>query len=135
MKRKLVILVLATLLLSMVGVTMAKPIEQTTVLWGMTADGEILGGGFGIVTFNTQSGEWSLTTIGRTLDTDTYYYFGITTSKPVKGVDPAPGHTFIVLLKDTDGPDYSGTVSDPLLSIINENIANGGVFLLEANSC
>lgn len=135
MKRKLVILVLAVLLLSMVGATIAKPTEKTKVVWGMDESGNMLGGGFGVVTFDTNSGAWSVTTRGRTLDTDVgIYYFGITTSKPVKGI--APDMTPIETLYDADGYiDVSGTVSDTaLLSEINQNIANGGVFYLGANS-
>ena len=136
MKRKLAILVLAVLLLSMVGVTMANPIERTTVLWGMDGYGNMLGPGFGVVTFNTESGAWSLTLRGRTLWTDNTYAFDITTSKPpVRGFFPEHIHITDFTLNEADGPDYSGTVSDPLrLSEINQNIANGGVFLLEANS-
>lgn len=133
MKRKLVILVLAVLLLSMVGVTMAKPSEQTTVLWGMDGDGHVLGPGFGVVTFDTVSGNWSFTLRGRTLWTDANYAFAITTSKPVKDIFPEHIHITDFTLNSADGPDYSGTVSDP--SEINQYIANGGVFLLEANSC
>lgn len=136
MKRKLVILVLAVLLLSMVGTTMAEPIKRTTAVWGMDAGGNMMGAGFGLVTFDTQSGAWSLTTFGRPLYTDVgIYYFGITTSKPVRGI--VPESTYIVSpLYDDDGDiDLSDTVSDNLLlSEINQNIANGGVFFLGTNS-
>ncbi len=138
MKRKLVILVLAVLLLSMVGATMAEPIERTWPVWGMDRDGNMMRGAFGVVTFNTQSGAWSLTTYGRTLYTDVgIYYFGITTSKPVIGIDPVV--TYILSPIDDDDLDghidLSGTVSDStLLSEINMNIANGGVFFLGTNS-
>lgn len=132
----------AVLLLSMVGVPMVAAANANTMVkgnvYGMYADEYMMGGQpVGKATFDTQSGAWSITTTKKTLpSTDAgIYYFGITTSKPVKSIRPDITRIVTIYVGTDDFIDQSGTVSDSnSLSELNQNIANGGVFYLGANS-
>jgi hypothetical protein len=130
---------LAVLLLSMVGVPMVAAANANTMVKGnvngMTINGYMIGGQpVGKATFDTQSGAWSLTTTKTLPYTNYYYYFGITKSKPVKGIPPEITDILTIPVDDKDYIDQSGTVSDStLLSELNQNIANGGVFYLNVN--
>lgn len=131
---------LAVLLLSMVGVPMVAAANANTMVkgnvYGMTVNGYMIWGQpVGKATFDTQSGAWSLTTTKTLPSTNFIYYFGITKSKPVKGIIPEETRIVTIPVDDKDYIERSGTVSDStLLSELNQNIANGGVFYLDVNS-
>jgi hypothetical protein len=127
-------------LLSMVGVPMVAAANANTMVkgnvWAMDSNGYMIGGQpVGKATFDTQSGAWSLITTKTLPYTEAgNYYFGITTSKPVKGIRPEITKIVTIYVGTDDSIDLSGTESESPLSELNQSIANGGVFYLGANS-
>ncbi len=138
MKRILIIAVLAVLLLATVGATTAVAAKQKTVVTGTLYIGENKGlKAVGTATFDTTTGEWTITQKKAVPDSPQGYFVAVTTSSPfhhkyseVIDISEAIPTDANGMLISTSGPIKSTTgVSD-----VNTCLANGGVFVLDPNS-
>ncbi len=136
MKRIVVITVLAVLMLAAVGVTTAVAAPQKTVVTKKAYNSNGAGDLFGVVgtvTYDTKDGSWTfnqnpkVTLPGSGGD---LYYLGITTSRPVR--DKYENNDYFALLPEPDNGTItaSGTADVSLVPVINQDLANGGVFII-----
>jgi hypothetical protein len=144
MKRILVIALLAGVLISTIGVTMAVGEENPTITRAIfggppSEAGVSVKVALGIVTLNFQTGEWTLTTYAPLPSTDAnLYYAGITLSTPLAGQGGRYANgvsEFVGWINSVDGRIVaSGTINDlGLLTEIEILLEGGSVFVLMPN--
>jgi hypothetical protein len=143
MKRLLWTTLLAGLALALTTsrVAIAQGGEHIVVrpIFASDISGEDVGRAVGIMTFNTETGDWAISTRGRLPSTDANIYYpaislGPATALPRFGrwVEEAFYWTNVV---SVDGViNASGTVDASQLETINQALADGGIFILVTNS-
>ncbi|MGZ4846552.1 MAG: hypothetical protein ACXV3E_01995 [Halobacteriota archaeon] len=145
MKQILVMMVLAVLLLATAGATTAAAkgntvvtvnVYQTATL-GTFADG-VLKPPVGKASFNTTSGEWTITTT-KPLQASDYglYQVFLTSSGLVKGSQLKPNSDNILFpdeYVDANGNIVASGTYTGDLTAVNTALANGGVFVLRGNN-
>ncbi len=142
MKRILVIALLAGVLISTIGVTMAVGQGNPTItrpIFACPFEGGLIGRAVGIITLNTETGEWTLTTEGPLHYTDAdLYTLGITLSAPLVSLHGRWAIDYFSwgdTVYSVDGRiEASGTVTPDIVSAIQLCLEDGAVFILLANS-
>jgi len=124
-----------------VAVAQGNPTIVIRPIFASDATGQYVGPAVGIVTFNTETGDWTLSTRDRLPSSDyDLYYLAISTStiQTFPHVGRWVGDSYGLTagaLQSVDGViEASGTV-DPLeLDLFNQAIADHGIFMLLTNS-
>jgi hypothetical protein len=142
MNRKLFMALLAAVAISTIGTGAAAAQGNATVtrpIFASDASGHTIGPAVGIVTFNTETGDWTLSTRDRLPQSDAnIYYLAISTS-PVS-TEPKVGRWvedcfwWTYLWSVNGAIEASGTVEPWQLDLINDALENHGIFLLPTNS-
>lgn len=143
MKRMLwtTLLVGLALTLSASRVATAKGDERIVVrpIFASDMNGEYVGPAVGMVTFNTETGDWTVSTRDRLPYTDVnLYYPAISVGPPShwpgygRYVEDAFFWTYFYAVNGVI--NESGTVEPWQLEIINQAFEDGGIFLLMTNS-
>ena len=143
MRRVLWTTLLTGLMMAATGSTVAvadgNPRIVIRPIFASDISGQEVGPAVGLVTFNTETGDWTVSTRDRLpLSDANIYYPSISLSQP----STLPGYGrfvqdsyFWVHLMSVDGViEASGTVTPWELDLINQALANRGVFLLATNS-
>jgi len=152
MKRMIVVALLAGVLISTIGVTMAAGERNpvlTRVIFGSDERGCWIGPAVGIITFDTETGEWTITTHAPLPRTDVdLYHLAITVSAP-HGRYITPDTEYgcaasLATVYSVDGRiEASGTLSDifqdpqdlqDYIDIIIQLLEDRAVFVLTTNS-
>jgi len=135
---------LAGLVIAAIGAKVAvaegDPTIVTRPIFASDSSGHYVGPAVGIVTFDTETGDWTVSTRNRLPQSDFNYYYPALSISPVVAV---PGYGRWVqeayfwagYMVSVDGVvEASGTVEAWELDLINEALANRGIFLLATNS-
>lgn len=125
---------------SNVAVAQGGPSIVTRPIFASDASGHYVGPAVGIVTFNTETGDWTVSTRNRLPQSDFNYYYPALSTSPVLVV-PGPGrwvqdsYYWAGYFVSVDGVvEASGTVGPDELEFMNQALAARGIFILATNS-
>lgn len=143
MKRMLWTTLLAGLVIAATGAKVAVAEENPNLvirpIFASDSSGHYVGSAVGIVTFDTETGDWTLITRNRLPQSDANIYYPSIATSPVSNA-PGPGRW----IENAYSWDYvwsvdgvieaSGTVSPEWLDTINQLLADRSIFVLVTNS-
>lgn len=142
MKRILWTTVLAGLLIAATGANVAVAEGNQRIVIRPIFASDILvrevGPAVGIVTFDTETGDWTVTTRNRLPQADYDIYSPSISTSPVSTL-PRSGrrveaaYTWAIVTSVDGVIAASGTVTPEVLDLINQALADGGIFLLGTN--
>jgi hypothetical protein len=133
-----VVALLAGVLISTIGVTVAAGERNpvlTRVIFGSDLEGCWLGPAAGIITFDTETGDWTVTTHAPLPPSDANLYFPSITLSAPQGRDAGCAVISFGTVRSVDGRiEASGTVPEEAISEIMFLLEDRSVFVLTTNS-